>query len=328
MISVVMPAYNTERFVGDAIASVLSQDVGELELIAVDDGSTDGTLAVLEEWAGREPRVTVLRSERNEGITAALRKGIAAARGEYVVLHDSDDVSLPGRLARQRAALEVDRDAVMITGWADLIDVHGRRVGEARRARSAEALTYLLHFRNVVGGLGRVMLRRDALLAAGLGDTQLAVDYELWRRVLRHGKLLLLPEVVLLYRVHEGGVTVRRKEQQRRDARTVSRRMLDALLGRELTDEEHAAVAAVWGDGEPVAPRVAHRVLREALARFNGSPDAVRRIRRETARRWTRATRVLVKRGKVVEAVHCLTYALCTVAPRPARGERVPRSGG
>jgi glycosyltransferase involved in cell wall biosynthesis len=310
MISVVMPAYDTERFVGEAIASVLSQDVPALELITVDDGSTDGTLAVLEEWASRDPRVTVIRSERNEGITAALRKGIAAARGEYVVLHDSDDVSLPGRLARQRAVLEGDRDAVMITGWADLIDAHGKRVGEARRARSAEALTYLLQFRNVIGGLGRVMLRRDALLAAGLGDTQLAVDYELWRRLLRHGKLLLLPEVVLLYRVHQGGVTARRKEQQRRDARAISRRMLDAHLGRTLTDEEHAAVAAVWGDGEPAAPRVAHRVLREALARFHGSSDALRRIRAETARRWTRAARVLLKRGKILEALRCLTYAV------------------
>ena len=326
MISVVMPAYNTERFAGAAIASVLAQDVPELELIAVDDGSTDGTHAVLEEWARRDPRVTVIRSEGNEGIAAALRKGIAAARGVYVVLHDSDDVSMPGRLARQRAALEADRDAVMITGWADLIDDNGRRAGEVRRARSAEALTYLLHFTNVIGGLGRVMLRRDALLAAGLGDTELAVDYELWRRVLRHGKLLLLPEVVLLYRVHEGGVSARRKEQQRRDARAISRRMLDELLGRALTDEEHAAVAGLWGDGAPGA--LAYRVLREALGRFHGSADGLRRIRRETARRWTRAARALIKRGRFAEALRCLGYAVTTVAPRPRTGERVPRSGG
>jgi glycosyltransferase involved in cell wall biosynthesis len=315
MISVVMPAYNTERFVGAAIESVLSQDMRDLELIAVDDGSTDGTHAVLEEWERRDPRVTVIRSDRNEGITAALRKGIAAARGEYVILHDSDDVSTPGRVTRQLAALEADSEAVMVTGWADLIDDNGRRVGEVRRAHSAEALTWLLHFNNVIGGLGRVMLRRDALLAAGLGETELAVDYELWRRVLRHGKLLLLPEVVLLYRVHEGGVTTRRKEQQGRDARAISRRMLDALLGRSLTDEEHGAVAAIWGgELQPGVAPVTHRVLSEIQARFTGSTEALRRVRKETARRWRRTARVLVRQGRIREALRCLWYAVRTAA--------------
>jgi glycosyltransferase involved in cell wall biosynthesis len=310
MISVVMPAYNTEPYVGDAIASVLSQDVPELELIAVDDGSTDGTYAVLAEWARRDPRVTVIRSERNEGIGAALRKGVASARGEYIALQDSDDVSMPGRLARQVAVLEQDRDVVLVSGGADVIDADGRAVRTERRRSSPEVLKYLLHFSNVVGGLGRAMLRRDSLLAAGIGETELAVDYDLWTRVLRRGKLAIVPFVVLQYRVHDGGVSVRRGQEQRRDALATSRRMLGELLQRELTDEEVTAVVGMWTANLPrgTAP-LANRMLREAHARFTGSADALRLIHRETARRWTRAARVLVRRGRFVEALRCVAYA-------------------
>jgi GT2 family glycosyltransferase len=303
-ISVVMPAYNVEAFVEEAIASVLAQEADEL--LIVNDGSTDRTAAILDKWIQRDARVRVMPSPRNEGIAAALRKGIEAARGEYVALHDADDVSLPGRLSRSAAALDASPDVVLVAVWAETID--GKPLQARLRASTPEVLAYLLHFSNAIGGSSRVMLRRDALLAAGVGSTELSVDYDLWTRLLPFGKVMLLPFTGVRYRLHAGGVSARRAEAQQRDAHAISARMLSSLLERELSEAERTSVAAMWNAiPRPRAASIAERVLREAFAHFDGNRRAVCR---ETARRWRRVALRLGARGHLAEALRCLAYAI------------------
>ena len=93
-VSVLMPVYNCAAYVGEAVESILNQTWKDFELIAVDDGSTDGSLAVLEEYAKRDGRMRVI-SRANTGIVGALNDGLAAARGKYIARMDGDDVSLP-----------------------------------------------------------------------------------------------------------------------------------------------------------------------------------------------------------------------------------------
>jgi glycosyltransferase involved in cell wall biosynthesis len=98
-ISVVTSVYNGERYLRESLESVLSQEGVDLELIVVDDGSEDSTPEILADSATRDPRLRVLTQE-NRGLTVALIRGCAEARGEFIARHDLDDLSLPGRLRR------------------------------------------------------------------------------------------------------------------------------------------------------------------------------------------------------------------------------------
>src|SRR4051812_4814918 len=97
-ISVLMPVYNAERYVAEAIESILAQSPGDFEFIIIDDGSKDGSLAILERYAARDPRIRLV-SRPNTGIVKALNQGLEMASGELVARMDADDIALPGRLA-------------------------------------------------------------------------------------------------------------------------------------------------------------------------------------------------------------------------------------
>ncbi|MBW2258128.1 MAG: glycosyltransferase family 2 protein, partial [Deltaproteobacteria bacterium] len=103
-VSVVIPVYNRERYIGQAIDSILSQSFRDFELIVVDDGSSDGTPAVVERCG--DPRVRLVRHETNQGIPRTRNRGLLEARGEYVAWLDSDDVALPQRLRVQVDVLD------------------------------------------------------------------------------------------------------------------------------------------------------------------------------------------------------------------------------
>jgi glycosyltransferase involved in cell wall biosynthesis len=126
LVSVVLPCYEAERSLAAALDSLLSQTYDRLEILALDDGSSDGTLHILEEYAARDGRVRVLRNATNEGVIRALNRGVAAARGEVVARMDADDVAAPTRIERQVEIL-AGRPEIDLVGTAvEVIDGDGR----------------------------------------------------------------------------------------------------------------------------------------------------------------------------------------------------------
>jgi glycosyltransferase involved in cell wall biosynthesis len=203
VVSVVMPVYNGERFLAEAVESVLGQTYADFELVAVDDASTDASGRILDGY--REPRVRVLRNSRNLGGAGSANRGIAEARGVYVARLDQDDVSLPERLAKQVAFLERHPDVALVGTWAQLIDGEGRPIGERRFATGSDELRdTLLRFCALVHS--SVMFRRAPVVAAGGYGTgalgRHCRDYELWLRLSETMRLANLPEVLVKYRVH------------------------------------------------------------------------------------------------------------------------------
>ncbi|HEX7139030.1 MAG TPA: glycosyltransferase family A protein [Vicinamibacterales bacterium] len=114
-VTILVPVFNRERFVAEAIGSVVGQGFGDFELLLVDDGSTDRTGEILRELGRRDARVKVVTSEGNEGIPRALNKGLAHARGEYIARLDSDDLMMPERLAAQVDVLDREKDVVLVS---------------------------------------------------------------------------------------------------------------------------------------------------------------------------------------------------------------------
>jgi glycosyltransferase involved in cell wall biosynthesis len=125
-----MGTWNQERFIAEAIESVLGQDFEDLELIIVDGASTDETRKIIDRYAQQDPRIRVIFQERNLGISGACNDGVEAAKGKFVANIDSDDVWVPDKLTKQLAVLERDEDLIV---WSEgeLIDHAGRSIGKS-----------------------------------------------------------------------------------------------------------------------------------------------------------------------------------------------------
>jgi glycosyltransferase involved in cell wall biosynthesis len=193
--SVVVPVYNNQAWVGEAIASVLGQTYGELELIVIDDGSTDDTVAAVREYAS-DPRLRLIEQE-NSGPSAARNAGIAAADSEFVAFLDSDDLWMPEYLAKVDAALAECPDAgfAYVDAWR--LDVHGRFFRASAMERQdppddpprdpMEFLGLLIEHGNFV--FVSTTVRSSALEEVGGFDTSLGwvEDLDLWIRILVAG---------------------------------------------------------------------------------------------------------------------------------------------
>jgi glycosyltransferase involved in cell wall biosynthesis len=210
-VTILMPVYNGQRYVDEAIASVVGQDYPDFEFVIVDDGSTDGTPAILEQWAGRDSRIVLVRSPRNEGISAALNRGLAVARGEYVARQDADDLCVRRRLAQQVAVLDADPGVQLVSAGYELMESDGRRRRVLMRDEAPELVEYLLHFSNFIGGHGQVMFRRATVAEAGNYDVAYpySQDYDLWSKLMRRGRCVVLPIIGMRHRMHEHRVSRR-----------------------------------------------------------------------------------------------------------------------
>lgn len=189
VISVVMSVYNGERDLETSLASILAQTSVDLELVAVNDGSIDASGEVLNAWAARDPRLRVVHQD-NRGLTRALRRGCAMARGEFIARQDSDDVSLPSRLQKQLECLRDHRTAVLVSCWTRFIGptdeelfVIRRHEGplEARRLLRATAVDRV----QGIAGHGSAMFRRADYERVGGYHEEfwVAQDLDLWLRL-------------------------------------------------------------------------------------------------------------------------------------------------
>jgi GT2 family glycosyltransferase len=263
MVSVLMTTWNGAAFIGASIASVLGQSFGDFELIVVDDGSTDGTAGVL---AGIEdPRVRVLRQAVNGGVVAARNVGFAAARGRYVAMLDHDDLSLPGRLARQVAYLEAHSAVVLVATEIVIEEAGGRRrAPDHPRGGDPVLMRWLLHVDNPLTW-SSVMVRADAVRRLGAfvrPEYELADDFDLYHRLLGVGEIARLDAVLTVYRWHASNTTYGREEA----LNAAAVRVLAEAYGPLLKDEAEDAATLVirhLSDRKPVRDGV-------TLARLGG----------------------------------------------------------
>ena len=206
-VSVVMPVYNAGRWLRDAVESVLRQTLASLELVAIDDGSTDGSTQLLEQAARADDRVRVIR-QSHQGVVEAMNRGLAESRAPLIARLDADDLAHQTRLARQAEFLERRPDVGLVGAWAIEIDELGRARGRRTPETEPRALKTLLRRTNPIIH-SAVMARTDLL--RGLGGYraafQTAEDYDLWCRASEVTEIANMPEFLVSYRMHSGGVS-------------------------------------------------------------------------------------------------------------------------
>jgi glycosyltransferase involved in cell wall biosynthesis len=285
-----MPVRDGERFLGEALESVLGQTLTDLELIVVDDGSTDSTPARLAEVARRDARVRVL-TQAAGGLTAALNAGCALARGPLIARMDADDVALPDRLERQVAFLDAQRDVALLGGGIVLIDEVGGEVDRepGRAVPDLSRRNELVH--------GTVVVRTRAFRDLGGYRLDQAEDYDLWLRVEERHAVAGLAEPVIRYRLHPGQFSVTKLERQ----------ALGALCVRAAARERRA--------GRPDPLDGVERVDANVAARLGVSSDEVDRDVVADAVQWAATLRRV---GRNDEAEALLDLA-ASVPGAPAR---------
>jgi glycosyltransferase involved in cell wall biosynthesis len=208
-VSVLLPVYNARQFLPEALDSILSQTYTGFEVIAIDDGSTDGSGEILEQYARRDPRIRVFH-QHNQAIVATLNSALAHARAPLVARMDADDVSRPDRFAKQAKFLAEHPDIDLVSGAFDLIDADGGYMRTVLHPTSPEAIAGELEYHNMICHPA-VMARKAAIEAVGGYRESMiyAEDFDLWLRMAEKGKLTNLPDVILGYRQHRDKASTR-----------------------------------------------------------------------------------------------------------------------
>jgi glycosyltransferase involved in cell wall biosynthesis len=201
-VSVLIPVWHAVRFLPAALESILAQTFPDFEVIAIDDGTSDGSADVLAAFAARDHRVRVVRQE-NQGIVASLNRALGLARGAFIARMDHDDVSRPDRFAKQIAFLRQHPEVDLVSGAMDVIDQDGNYLRTEVPPTLPAALASELLYRNCICHPA-VMARTEALRKVGgyRKNAQLAEDYDLWLRLSEVGQVANLPDVLLSYRLH------------------------------------------------------------------------------------------------------------------------------
>ncbi len=229
-ISVVMPVYNSEIYLGEAVESVLNQTFKNFEFLILNDGSTDRSGEIIRKYAGMDKRIKIFNSGRNRGLVHQLNKGMKLSKAKYIARMDSDDISLPRRLERQFLFMEENPSMGVCGAWMEAFCEEKKHI-RIQPAGHGEIFAGLL-FKTRIWHT-TVMMRISTLS----GSAQLyrpefihVEDYELWVRLGLSGvRFANIPEVLLRYRLHEKSVCGSFAAPQERNAGKVREIILNRL---------------------------------------------------------------------------------------------------
>lgn len=204
LVSIVMPSYNSERFIAESIKSVQSQTYGDWELLVVDDCSTDDTVSVVEAMANEDQRILVFSNERNSGAACSRNRALREAKGDWVAFLDSDDLWAPEKLERQLTFMRDSGCSFSYTEY-ETIDEGGKPLG--RRCSGPTRITRSGMRRYCWPGCLTVMYDRHEVGLVQIADLKKHNDYAMWLKASDKADCLLLPEVLGRYRVRLSSVS-------------------------------------------------------------------------------------------------------------------------
>lgn len=252
-ISVIMPVYNGEAYLREAIDSILGQTYTDFEFIIIDDGSTDSSPEIVRSY--EDSRIRFYQNEHNMGVAATLNRGLDLATGEYIARMDADDISLPERFAKQAAYMDTHQNIAVCGCGIRLI---GARTGKRIFAQTPEQMKVDMLFSC---GLAHptVMMRGTVFGGKGLHyDPAFSKmeDYALWAETLKRYEIVCIPEILFQYRIHPNQITQHYSNENRIQHRELKKRQVEQLGlsgegdgfeaflkgGKSLTEEETVAL--------------------------------------------------------------------------------------
>jgi glycosyltransferase involved in cell wall biosynthesis len=324
LVSFLLAVHNGARYLGAAVDSVLAQTVQDLELIVIDDASTDETPALLARVD--DERLVVLRNDQQAGLAASLNRALDAAAGRYVARLDDDDIALPVRLERQLARVRAEPSVAIVGSAVVDLDAEGGRGRTHRLPTGGAALRWHALFSSPFFH-PTVLVDRETLDRHGLRYDAAFLeseDYDLWTRLFALAEGANLSEPLVEKRVHAAQASLRRSDLQQSFQRQVALREIARLAPG--FGEEQAELAWGLGSGRVAATKEAGHALLELLAAFEREHGRDRRVREAAGRALLRgklyadAAKVfgLRRRGRPSVA-DVLRVAVVSAEPTPYR---------
>ncbi len=227
-VSVLMPAYNAQHFIAQAIESILSQTFRNFEFIIINDGSTDKTPEIIQFYADRDRRIKFINNPENQGLIAVLNQGLDICRGEYIARMDSDDISLPGRLEAQVKYMDCHPECGVL-GTAQVL------FGDMNQPAFFHPVVHLLDLTNHSPvSHPTVMLRKSVIDEHNIRynpDYKHCEDLELWTRMIHITQIHNLKTVFLYNRITAGNVTTTHWDHQQKLTQKIRQQVKDYILG-------------------------------------------------------------------------------------------------
>jgi cellulose synthase/poly-beta-1,6-N-acetylglucosamine synthase-like glycosyltransferase len=321
-VSVVMSVYNGEKYLAEAVESILGQTLRDFEFVVVDDGSTDRTAEMLANYSRGECRLRVLRQE-NRGRAEALNRGTEAASGHLIARMDADDVALPERLEKQAEFMKERPDVGLLGSGVEFIGPQGEGIGGFQPPLEDGEIRVAMRLHNVFYH-PTVMMRKEIVMAVGGYRKALrdADDYDLFLRIAEHSRMANLERPIVKYRVHLQQASVRKMSEQAlcllaacTAASLRAAGTTDPLDGAEQVTPELVRSMGVTDDqirrealGEhefwvPLLARVDAELALEVIGRVLELSYVWPPMRRAAARALLKAASIQYKRGRVAEAL-------------------------
>lgn len=231
-----MPVYNAESYLGEAIRSILDQTFDNLELIVIDDGSTDNSLAEIQ--SVKDERIRLYKNEWNQGIVYSRNKGLSLAKGDYIGMFDADDVAYPEKFEDQINFLEKNKDFGMVGSWVKFVNEKGKRLpGGWKLKASPEMIPAIMLFKNYFLQ-SAVLYRQECISKFSFREGfEIGEDFLIWLDILAGYKAWNLQKYLVNYRIHEENITNQKIEEKLKNEKAIFRMQLHNL-GIDPTDRE------------------------------------------------------------------------------------------
>lgn len=226
-VSILIPVFNAEKYLAEAIDSIITQTFQDWELLIINDGSTDSSKTIIETYT--DPRIRHIENERNLGLIRTLNKGILLCNGQYIARMDADDISMPKRLAEQVQFMDNNIEYVLCGANAIVIDSKGTETGKIINPSSNSLLQISLLFTNPF--IHPSILVRKEVMKDNLFDKEWlhVEDYELWTRLATTGKMTNIKQPLLKYRWHDSNVSNIYSEVQEHSKNKIIKLQLEKL---------------------------------------------------------------------------------------------------
>ena len=333
-LSVLLPAYNAERYIRSSVQSVLAQTHADFELIVVNDCSTDGTLRIVSEIG--DDRLRIVDNPVNLGVVGSLNHAMSHARGRYIARIDADDFCTPTRFTKQKAFLDRNEQAVLVGTEMSVLSGGQVRFSRALADPDPLVLRWVFHINNPVGHPS-MMFRAEAVQRLGSYlDEQLkyAEDFDFSHRLLRLGELHVMPEFLNIYRQHETNLTKLHRSEMILRVSEVLCRVYEELGGIGAAEAGLAAEHLFAGTLVESAAELDR--LRDALdrigaafqARYSPNPEQRVAAATQTAALWDRVVRQHLVAGRLRTGHRGWTRPPPGQARLPWRGFALPASAG
>lgn len=235
-ISVLMPVFNGEKYLTQAIESILTQSFVDFEFIIIDDGSNDSSLEIVQKYSAEDDRIRVVVNEKNLGLANTLNKGIGLAKGEYIARMDADDISFPERFEHQVAFLDENNYIDVLGAQVIAIDTENREKWTSSYPLTPGMVRWGLIFGCQL--IHPVVMMRSRLFAKGdvkYGPEIASEDFSLWARLSDTKKFANLSQTLLFYRIHAGSISKQRKQTQQQETISIIKKQLQKYLGQEIS---------------------------------------------------------------------------------------------